>query len=245
MIVINELLGYEKYKIAQNPEMFSFSIDSLLLANFATINRKTKKIIDFCSGNFPIPMFLTLRTDAQITAIEIQKEAYDLGVMSLKLNNLENKIEAINADLRGIHNKLGVSVCDLILCNPPFFKVNENSIFNHNEMLTIARHEVMLSLEEAIKEANILLKDGGYFAMVHRPSRLKDILVLFDKYNFVVTRLQFVYPKKNKEANHLLVEARKGNKESNLKILEPLYIYDSENKWTKDILKIYNYSKEE
>ena len=81
--------------------------------------------------------------------------------------------------------------------------------------------------------------------MVHRPSRLKDILVLFDKYNFVVTRLQFVYPKKNKEANHLLVEARKGNKESNLKILEPLYIYDSENKWTKDILKIYNYSKEE
>lgn len=246
MIVENDLLGYKKYVIYQDTELFSFSTDSMLLASFATINRKTKKIVDFCSGNFPIPMYMTLRTDANIVGIEIQEASCNLARMSIKENQLESQIEVLCDNVIGIHNKMGVDCCDLVLCNPPFFKVKENSNLNEREEVTIARHEVLITLEDIIREASIILRQGGYFAMVHRPERMGEIFILLKKYQLEPSRLQFVYPKANKEANHILIEARKGvNKTPNLKILPPLFIYDENNQWTNDILKIYNYSKEE
>ena len=246
MIVKNDLLGYKKYIIYQDTELFSFSTDSMLLADFATINRKTRKIVDFCSGNFPIPMYLTLRTGANIVGIEIQKASCDLALMSIKENGLDNQIEVLNENVIGIHNKMGVDCCDLVLCNPPFFKVSENSNLNEREEVSIARHEILITLEDIIKEAAIILRQGGYFTMVHRPERMAEIFVLLKKYQLEPSRLRFVYPKRDKEANHILIEARKGvNKTPNLKILPPLIIYDENNQWTNDILKIYNYSKEE
>ena len=246
MIVKNDLLGYKKYIIYQDTELFSFSTDSMLLADFATINRRTRKVVDFCSGNFPIPMYLTLKTKAEILGIEIQQPSCDLARMSIKENNLENQIQVLCDNVIGIHNKMGVDWCDLVLCNPPFFKVSEHSNLNEREEVTIARHEILITLEDIIKEAAIILRQGGYFAMVHRPERMAEIFVLMKKYQLEPSRLQFVYPKSNKEANHILIEARKGvNKTPNLKILPPLIIYDENNRWTKDILKIYNYNKEE
>lgn len=246
MIVVNDLLGYKKYVIYQDTEMFSFSTDSLLLANFATVNKKTKNIVDFCSGNFPIPLYLTLRSDAKIKGIEIQEDAIKLAKMSIEENGLTNQIEAICDNVIDVHKTLGHSFADLVLCNPPFFKVQEDSNLNIRESFTIARHEILITLEDVIKEASIILKDGGYFAMVHRPERLKDILQLLSLYHLEPSRLQFVYPKVGKNANHILIEARKGaNKNPNLQILSPLFVYDENNLWTNDILKIYNYKKEE
>lgn len=246
MVVANDLLGYKKYVIYQDTEMFSFSTDSLLLASFATVNKKTKNIVDFCSGNFPIPMYLTLRSDAKITGIEIQEDAIKLANMSIKENGLLNQIDVICDNVIDIHKRIGYSFADLVLCNPPFFKVEEDSNLNIRESFTIARHEVLITLEDVIKEASIVLKDGGYFAMVHRPERLKDVLMLLSTYHLEPSRLQFVYPKVGKNANHILIEARKGaNKNPNLQILSPLFVYDENNKWTNDILKIYNYKKEE
>jgi len=246
MILEHELLGYKKYIIYQDTEMFTFSTDSILLASFATINRKTKEIVDFCSGNFPIPMYLTLRTDAKIKGIEIQAEAVKLAQMSLDKNNLNSQIEVICDNVIDIHKKIGYSFADLVLCNPPFFKVNEDSNLNHNEKFTIARHEIMITLEDVAKEASIILREGGYFSMVHRPERLADILLVLKKYQLEPSRLQFVYPKVGKNANHILIEARKGShKNPNLQILPPLFVYDENNQWTNDILEIYNYKKEE
>ena len=246
MIVCNDLLGYKKYVIYQDTELFSFSTDSMLLASFASINRKTKLVVDFCSGNFPIPMYMTLRTDAKIIGVELQQPSCDLALRSIKENKLDNQIEVMCKDVIGLHKDMGISFCDLVLCNPPFFKVKENSNLNEREEVTIARHEVKITLEDIIKEASIILRDGGYFAMVHRPERMGEIFILLDKYHLSPSRLQFVYPKAKKEANHILIEARKGaGKEPNLKILPPLVIYDENNQWTNDILKIYNYNKEE
>lgn len=246
MIVKNDLLGYQKYIIYQDTELFSFSTDSMLLANFATINRKTKLVVDFCSGNFPIPMYLTLKTDAKIIGVEIQKASCKLAQMSIMENKLEDQIEIKNADVLSIHKEFGPDMCDLVLCNPPFFKINENSNLNQRQEVTIARHEVLITLEDIIKEAAIILRQGGYFAMVHRPERMAEIFILLKKYQLEPSRLQFVYPKMGKEANHILIEARKGvKKEANLKILAPLFVYDENNQWTNDILKIYNYNKEE
>lgn len=246
MEVINELLGYERYKIIQDPEMFHFSLDSILLAYFATINKKMKKIVDFCSGNFPIPMYLTLRTDAEIYGVEIQDRAIKLAKDSLALNQLEKRITVLHRDVKGVNAYFGATSVDLVLCNPPFFKVNEHSNLNESIAKTYARHEVLITLEDVIKEASIILKDGGYFAMVHRPERLQEILALMTKYHLSPSRMQIVYPKMGKDANHLLIEGRKGaHKMPNLQILPPLFVYEANNLWTKEVLKRYNYGKED
>ncbi len=241
MEVINDLLGYPGLKIVQDPDMFSFSIDSMILGYFATINKKVNNIVDFCTGNAPIPLYLTLRTKAHITGIEIQKKVYELGVKSVKMNNKDNQITLLNEDLKGVNTKIKEKV-DLITCNPPFFKLNETSNINKSEYKTIARHEVKVTLEECVLEASKILSTGGYFAMVHRPDRLVEILEVMKKYKLEPKRLQFIYPKIDSEPNHILIE---GIKDGNpgLKVLKPLIVYEN-GKWSKEILEIYNLKEE-
>lgn len=240
--VLNDLLGYDGLKIIQRPDLFNFSLDSTLLAHFVTINKGVKRIIDLGTGNAPIPLFLSLRTNAEIIGVEIQEVSYDLAIRNVELNNLTHKITILHDDLRNIHQKLGHHAFDVITCNPPFFRVTEDAHLNKNDFLTIARHEVMATLEDVIKEASILLKHGGYFALVHRPDRLLDILELMRKYKIEPKRLRLVYPKPNRECNTILIEGRK-SRQTGLRILPPLYVYKENNEYTDEILEIFRTKK--
>lgn len=244
--VINDLLGYPGLKIIQNPEMFNFSLDSTLLAYFTTINLLDKRILDIGCGNGFIPIFLTLKTKAKIEGIEIQEQLSDMARRSVALNNLDDQITIINDDVRGYHLKVGVSKYDVITCNPPYFIYKEDSRINKNDYLTIARHEVNLTLEELLDSAKKLLKDNGTFSLVHRSNRLSEIFILLDKYGFTPKRLQFVYPKKtDQESLICLIECKKSKNKGGLKILPPLYVHKKDGTYTKEVLKIFNYQKED
>ncbi len=240
MQVVNELLGYPKIKIYQDTERFNFSVDSMLLADYVTIKYNTKNICDLGTGNCPIPLYLTLRTKAHIDAVEIQKESYDLAVMSVKENGFENQISLYNDDIRGINKKLGFQKYDVITCNPPFFKYIETSNINKNDAKTIARHEVMLNLDDLCCEVSKLLNNGGIFTMVHRPDRLTDIINILRKYGLEPKRMCLVYPKAGCKANHVLIESRRTTQEGGLIVDEPIIIHNSDGTWTKRILEIYN-----
>ncbi len=244
--VVNDLLGYEGLKIIQRPDMFNFSLDSTILAYYVSINKTTKKIIDLGCGNGYIPIFLSLRTNALIHGVEIQEESYDLATRSVALNNLNNQINIYLGDMKEIHKQLGVAQYDVVTSNPPYFIYKDESLINANDYLTIARHEVKVTLDEVVHSANVLLKDGGTFAMVHRVERLMDILESFRKNKIEPKRILFVYPKTtSEEALVVFIEGKKSNKKGGLKILPPLYVYNEENKYTDEILKIFNYKKED
>jgi len=239
--VIHELLGYENLKIIQRPDMFNFSLDSTLLADFAKPLKKTKKILDFGTGNAPIPLFLSLKTDAKIVGVEVQEDVFDLAKRSVELNNLQDQITIINDNILGLSKKFENSEFDLITCNPPFFKYTENSHINDSDYKTIARHEVLINLEQIIVEAKRLLTTKGSFCMVHRTDRLIEIITLLTKHNFSIKRLRLVYPKKGQESNMVLIDAS-NNGNQGLKILEPLYVHENDG-YTKEILKIFNFGK--
>lgn len=243
--IINDLLGYEGLKIIQRPDAFNFSLDSTLLADFVTIQKRDRNIIDLGCGNGYIPIFLTLRTsDAKIIGVELQKDIYDLAIRSVKMNQLENQVMIINANIKDIYKNLGISCFDVITCNPPYFKYQKTSNLNRNDYLTIARHEVEITLDEVLKTASILLKEGGNFAMVHRTDRLIDVLEAYRKYGIEPKRLRFVYPKKsNLESLIILIEGKKSKNTGGLKVLPPLYIYDEKNQYTEEVLKIFNYKE--
>lgn len=232
--VKNYLLNYDNMYIIQDTDMFNFSLDSVLLPNFVTINKKTKKILDIGSGNAPIPLILSTLTDAQIMAVEIQKDVYELGKESIKINKLENRIDFINADINELYKEIDTETFDVITCNPPYFKVNESSNLNDSEYKTIARHEIKLDLEKLFKIAKKLLKNKGNIAIVHRPERLSDIVSEMKKNNIEPKRIQFVYPSINSEANILLIEGTK-NGNPGVKILPPLISHKQNGEYTEQV----------
>ena len=238
MEVLNDLLEINNLKIYQDTEMFSFSLDSVLLPNFVTLNKNIKNVLDIGSGNACIPLILTTKTNASITGIEIQEKSYDLGQKSIEYNHLEDKITFINQDIREFAKEIESDSFDTITCNPPYFKVNEESRFNKNDYKTIARHEVMLNLEDLFKIAKKLLKNNGNIAIVHRPERLVDILEEMKKNNIEPKKIQFVYPGINKESNILLIEGVKNGK-SGLKILNPLYSHLDNGEYTDEIKQFF------
>lgn len=241
-LISNELLGIPKLKIYQDSDSFNFSIDSILLASFATINYKDKMICDLCTGNAPIPLYLSLRTNAKIVGVEVQKSSYYLALMSVKENHLEDRITIFNDNLINIHEKIGKDSFDLVTVNPPYFKIGNNNI-NPNDKLAIARHEVLANLDDIIKEASLLLKQKGRLSIVYTPTRLVELLETMKKYKIEPKRIQFVYPKKDRSANHILVEGVK-NGNAFLQVLKPIFIYKNNNKWTRQILKIYNFEED-
>lgn len=240
-LVCNELLGRPLLKIYQDPDSFNFSTDSMLLADFASIPARVKNICDLCTGNAPIPLYFSLRTKARIIGVEVQEHSYDLAIKSVEENKLENQIEIINDNLINISEKIGKNKFDLVTCNPPFFKVGNNRI-NPNDAKAVARHEILANLDDIVKEAARLLNSKGIFSMVHRPDRLLEILDTFRKYKIEPKRLQFIYPKPNSQCNTILIEGVKDGA-SGLKILEPIFVYDENNEWTKKIKEIYNFER--
>lgn len=244
--IVNDLLGYEGLKIIQRVDAFNFSLDSTLLADFVTINKRDKKIIDLGCGNGYIPIFTTLRTNSnEIYGVEIQEDIYDLAKRSVKINHLEDRIEIINDDMKNLPSRFGNSFFDVITCNPPYFKFKETSNTNQNDYLTIARHEVKITLEEVLNTVQKLLKEGGTFAMVHRTERLLDVLHAFRNKGIEPKKLRFVYPKKtSSESMMILIEGKKSKNQGGLKVLQPLYIYNKNGKYTKEVLNIFNYQEE-
>lgn len=241
--VINDLLGYDGIKIIQRPDMFNFSLDSTLLADFANPLTKTKKIMDLGCGNAPIPLFLSLKTNAKIIGIEIQEDVFNIAKRNIEINHLEDQITILNKNIKGLSKEFENSEFDLITCNPPYFKYKETSHTNKHDYKTIARHEVLITLEEVVIEVKRLLKTKGSFCLVHRTERLEEIITLLDKHNFSIKRMRFVYPKKREISNTVLIDAS-NNGAKGLKLLEPLYVHEKDG-YTEEIRRIFNYRKEE
>jgi tRNA1(Val) A37 N6-methylase TrmN6 len=233
---LDYLLG-EELRIIQSPSVFSFSLDAVLLAKFAYMPISKGKILDLCTGNAVIPLLLSTRTKAQITGVEIQERLYKMGIRSVAYNKLEERINLVHGDLKEMPQTLGFHQYDVVTCNPPYFEVSQTSEKNPNEHLAIARHEIMCTLEDVVRVSSQLVKQGGKIAFVHRPERLLDIVTLMREYKIEPKRVQLVYPKRNKEANTLLIEGIKdGNK--GLKVLPPLVVYEENNEYTKELQHI-------
>ncbi|MBS4193443.1 tRNA1(Val) (adenine(37)-N6)-methyltransferase [Bacillus sp. FJAT-49705] len=236
----DERLDYllaENLRIIQSPTVFSFSLDAVLLARFVYVPIQKGNLIDLCSGNGVIPLFLSVRTKGTITGVEIQERLFDMAKRSIEYNQLEHRLHMVHGDIKEMPKELGYGKFDVVTCNPPYFPTPSSEEMNENEHLAIARHEILCTLEDAIKASSQLVRQGGKVAFVHRPGRFLDIVTLMRKYKLEPKKIQFVYPKQGKEANTLLIEATK-NGSPDLKIMPPLIVYNDDNEYTSEIKEI-------
>ena len=198
MLTDDELLDYllaENLRIIQSPSVFSFSLDAVLLARFAYGPKKRGRIVDLCTGNGAIPLFLSARTESTITGVELQPRLAGMARRSIEINGLDGQIDIIEGDVKEIPAQLGYEKFDTVTCNPPYFPAHDMSDKNLSEHMAIARHELHLTLDEAVRSASQLLKQGGKAAFVHRAGRLIDIMAAMRNNRLEPKRIRLVYPK--------------------------------------------------
>ena len=223
--------------LIQKREGFKFGIDAVLLSDFAYIKNK-HRVMDLCTGTGIIPFLIYGKYSPQsVYGLEIQEDMVDMAKRSVRLNSLEKKVFFINEDLKNLEYLKKLEKFDVVTVNPPY-KLSNSGIINPNDKLAIARHEIMCNLEDVISASRILLKDNGRLFMVHRPERLADIFILMRKYKIEPKRVKMIHPKMGKAANIVLVEGQRDGGPY-LKWEPPLYVYDEDGKYTKEIDSIY------
>ena len=227
------------YKIIQNEGKFCFGMDAVLLTGFASV-REGERVLDLGTGTGIIPILLEAKTKgSEFKALEIQHESADMARRSVMLNSLEEKIEIVEGDIKEASKIFGAAVFDVVTTNPPY--MNDNHGLKNPELpKAIARHEVLCSLEDVVREAAKVLKPGGRLYMVHRPFRLVEIINTLTSYKLEPKRIKFVHPFIDREANMVLIEAVRGGK-SMVKLEKPIIVYSEPGKYTDEIYDIYGY----
>ena len=227
------------YKIIQNPQKFCFGMDAVLLSGFARV-KKTERVIDLGTGTGIIPILLEAKTPGEhFTGLEIQPESADMAARSVRYNGLEDRISIVTGDIKDAANLFGASSFDVVTSNPPYM-TKEHGLVNDADAKTIARHEVLCSLEDLISQTAKLLKPNGRCYFVHRPFRLVEILSMMSAYQVEPKRIQFVYPYVDKEPNMVLIEGLRGGK-SRVTVEKPLIVYKSPGAYMPEIYDIYGY----
>ncbi len=223
------------YKILQNNTKFSYGIDAIILSNFA---KPKGMVMDLGTGTGIIPIRIADTKGIQkIYAVEIQSDVAELARKSVELNNLEDKIEIVNMDLKDLKDSFPKASFDTITSNPPYMR-SGGAIVNLEENFAISRHEVACKLEDIISISNYLLKPQGKIYLVHRPDRLVDIIYTMRQYKIEPKHIRFVQSRQAQKPNLMLIEGVKGGK-PDLKFHDPLIIYDEEGNYLDEIYKIY------
>ena len=227
------------YQIIQDSKRFCFGMDAVLLSGFARA-KEGDMVLDMCTGSGIIPILMEAKTKAlHFTGLEIQEDSADMARRSVLLNHLEEKIDIVTGDVKEADTLFKAASFDVITCNPPYM-TGQHGLQNKDEAKTIARHEVLCTLEDVVEAAARLLKPGGNFYMVHRPFRLAEIMVMLSKYKLEPKRMQLVYPYVDKEPNMVLIEANRGGK-PRLSVEKPLIVYKEPGVYMPEIYDVYGY----
>lgn len=190
------------YTLSWPDGVFPLGADSLALGEFATVKPR-QRVCDLGTGSGALLLLLARRADAlTLTGVELDPLSARTARHNLEQNGLTGEI--IEGDLR--QAALPAVSFDLVLSNPPYFPVNAGTSGGS------ARSEEACTLEELCSSAFRLVKNGGRFALCHRPERLTDVLCALRAHRLEPKRLKLISHSPGHPPNLILVEAMRQGK---------------------------------
>ncbi|MFN3739397.1 MAG: tRNA1(Val) (adenine(37)-N6)-methyltransferase [Thermodesulfovibrionales bacterium] len=239
MLTLDSICGL---KIYQNKKGYRFSVDSLLVFSFVNLSH-AKKIADLGAGSGIIGLLLARRyKDSKVYLIELQKSLYENCKKNIEVNNLAERVVALNEDIRLIAKARAIqgledNSFDLIVSNPPFRRLKTGRISPEDER-ALARHEITMELKDLLKASYRLLKAGGRVCFIYLPERLAEVLLTLRNTGLEPKRMRFVHSKFNEQARMVLIEAAKERKPG-ITVEKPFIIYNEDGTYTDEMASIY------
>ena len=211
-------------EIIQDPDKFCFGVDAVFLSDFARV-KPGETVLDMGTGNGIIPLLLSAKTQGRkFTGLEIQQDTAEMARRSVLHNHLEDRIEIVTGDIKEAAEIFKPAFFDVITINPPYM-LADHGLRNPDSARAVARHEVLCSLDDILRESMRLLQDKGRFYMIHRPFRLTEIMIKMNHYKIEPKRIQFIYPHIDREPAMMLIEGVRGAK-PRVTVEPPIIIYD-------------------
>jgi len=225
-------------RVFQKKKGYRFSIDSILLAHFVSLKRRTR-FMDIGCGNGIIFIILAKRfPETKCVGLEIQENLVALAQKNSQMNHLENRAEIIHCDARNVKKIFPERSFDSVIFNPPYRKINSGRINPLHEK-AVARHEISGSLKDFLSAAKYLLKPRGTVFTIYPSQRLAELIYLFRLNGIEPKKMKLVFSDASSDAEFALVEGKKGSREE-LKIEPSLIIYDRDRKYTEEMSCIFN-----
>ena len=211
-------------ELIQNPSGFCFGVDAVFLSDFVKV-KPGETVLDLGTGNGIIPILLSAKTGGKkFTGLEIQENTADMARRSVAYNHLEDRIEIVTGDIKEAAEIFKPAFFDVITTNPPYM-LSQHGLRNPDDAKAIARHEVLCTLDDILRESMRLLQDKGRFYMIHRPFRLTEILIKMNAYKIEAKRIQFVHSYIDKEPTMVLIEGVRGAR-SRVTVEPPIIMYE-------------------
>lgn len=211
-------------ELIQNPEKFCFGVDAVFLSDFVRV-RPGESVLDLGTGNGIIPVLLSAKTKAgHITGLEIQADTAEMARRSVAHNHLEDRIDIVTGDIKEAAELFRPAFFDVITTNPPYM-LADHGMRNPDDAKAIARHEILCTLDDILRESMRLMQDKSRFYMIHRPFRLTEIMIKMHEYKIEPKRIRFIHPYIDKEPAMVLIEGVRGAK-PRVTVEPPFIIYD-------------------
>lgn len=195
-------------RIIRNPSAFCFGCDAVELANFVSGGVKDKAV-DLGSGTGIITILLAGKKKIPCVGVEIQPEMADMSRRSIELNGLSATASVICAPMQGVAAKIGRESASIVVCNPPYRKAGSGEK-QTSPTIALARHEIAVTLREVVQTANELLKNGGYFYIVHQTERLAEVITECGNIGLEPKVLQILTPANGKKPHLFMLKCKKG-----------------------------------
>ncbi len=227
------------FRIIQNEKLFCFGMDAVLLSGFAEV-REGEKALDLGTGTGIIPILLAAKTKGEhFTGLEISARSVDMARRSVLLNDLQQRVEIVQGDIKEAGDLFAPASFDTVTSNPPYM-IGQHGLVNPDIEKAAARHEILCTLEDVVRAAAKLVRPGGRFYLVHRPFRLAEIIRTLSQYKLEPKRMRLVYPYVDREPNMVLIEAVRGGR-PRMAVEKPLIVYKEPGVYMPEITEIYGY----
>jgi tRNA1Val (adenine37-N6)-methyltransferase len=157
----NDTFEFKQFKIKQDKCAMRVSTDAVLLGAWVIPNG-SKSILDIGTGTGVIAQMLAQKSNAEITAIDIDKESTEQARLNVADSVFRDKVRVIHSSFQDLV-KEAPQKFNLIVTNPPYFI---DSLKNPSDTRATARHTHSLSFSDLIGGVKKLLDEKGKFCLI-------------------------------------------------------------------------------